>query len=107
MQLTSKPSARESGREDMHALSVYFPPMSDPHDDNHYSFTIYPVYHAIVTNANPKMVRLCLELFASRRKRILAERGDFLADSPLKLPVEVPELPRGRCREFEDIAHGR
>ena len=81
--------------------------MSDPHNDNHHPLSVDTIYHAIIADANPKMIRLCFELFASRRKRIPAERGDFLADSPLKLPVEVPELPGGRCREFESIAHRR
>ncbi len=81
--------------------------MSDPDDDYHNSTPVDSVYHAIVADAKPKMVRLCLKLLAAWRKRVFAERGDLLGDAPLKLPVEGPELPgRGR-REFENIAHGR
>ena len=81
--------------------------MPDPHNNDYHPLPVDTVYHAIVADANPKMVRLCLEFLAARRKRIFAERGDFLGDAPLKLLVEVPKLPGRRCREFESIAHGR
>jgi len=88
-------------------LSVDLSPMPNPHNHDYYSFSIDAVYHAIVADANPKMVRLSLELLAARRKRVFAERVHFLADAPLKLLVEVPELSCGRRREFEDVAHRR
>lgn len=81
--------------------------MPDPHDNNYHPLSINTVYHAIVADANPKVVRLSLEFLAAGRKRIFAERGDFLSDAPLQLLVEVPELPGGGRREFENIAHGR
>jgi hypothetical protein len=81
--------------------------MPDPHYDNHDPFPVDPVYHAIIADANPKMVRLGFELLAARRKRIFAERGNFLGDAPLKLPVEVSELPESGRREFKNVAHGR
>jgi hypothetical protein len=88
-------------------LPIYLPTMPDPHDDNHHPLPVDAVYHAIVSDPNPKMVRLRLELLAARRKRIFAERGNFLRDAPLDLLFEVAELPRGRRREFENVAHGR
>jgi hypothetical protein len=81
--------------------------MSDPHDDNHHSFPIYTIHYPVVTDSNSKMVRLCFELLAARRKRISAERGNLLADTPLKSPVEGPELSRRGRREFENVAHVR
>ncbi len=80
--------------------------MSDPHDHNHHSFAIDPVYHAIVAHANPKMLRLAFELLAARRKRILAERDNFFGDAPLMLPVEVTKFPGSGRREFKNIARG-
>jgi hypothetical protein len=53
-------------------LSIYLSPMPDPHNDNHHSFPVDSVHHAIVAHANPKMVSLCFELFAARRKWIVA-----------------------------------
>lgn len=88
-------------------LPVHFPPMPDPHNNNHDSFPVDTIYHAIVADTNPKMVRLCLELLAARRKRILTERGNPFSKAPLKLLVEVPELADGGRREFKNIAHGR
>jgi len=79
--------------------------MPNPHNNNHDSFPVDTVNHAIIADANPIMVGLCLELLAARRKRIFAERSNFLGDAPLKLLVEVPELPGGGRREFENIAH--
>lgn len=67
--------------------------MPDPHNDNHHPFPVDTVYHAIIADANPKMVRLRFELLAAWRKRIFAERGNFLGDAPLELLVEGPELP--------------
>jgi len=81
--------------------------MPDPHDDNHHPFPVDAVYNAIVADANPKMIRLCFKLFASRRKRIFAERGNLFGDTPLKLPVEGPELSQGGGREYENVAHAR
>jgi len=81
--------------------------MPDPHNDDDYPLPIDPVNHAIVADANPKMVRLSLELLAARWKRIFAERGDFLGDAPLKLLVEASELAGSGRREFENVAHGR
>ncbi len=79
--------------------------MPDPHNDNHHAFPVDAVYHAIVADANPKMVRLCLQLLAARRERILAERRNSLGDPPLKLLIEVSELAGSGRREFENIAH--
>lgn len=81
--------------------------MPNSYDDNHDPFPVDTIYHAIIAEANPKMVRLCFELFASWRKRVFAERGNFLGDAPLKLLVEFPELADGGRREFKNIAHGR
>lgn len=81
--------------------------MPDPHYDNHHPFPVDPVYHPIIANPNPKMVRLSLELLAARRERVFAEGSNFLGDAPLKLLVEAPELPGGGSREFKNIAHGR
>lgn len=81
--------------------------MSDPHNDNHHPLSVDTVDHAIVADSNPKVIRLRFELLAARWKRIVAERYNFLGDAPLKLPVEVAELPGGRCREFENVAHMR
>jgi hypothetical protein len=81
--------------------------MADPHNDNHHPFPVDTIDHAIVTDPNPKVVRLCLEFLAPRRKRIFAERGNFLGDPALKLFVEVPELADGGRREFKNVTHGR
>jgi hypothetical protein len=89
------------------ALAVHLSPMADANNDNHHSLPIDPVDHAIIANANPKVVRLRLEFLAARGKRIFAERGHFLGDPSLKLFVEVPELAGSRRREFKNIAHGR
>jgi hypothetical protein len=70
-------------------LLVHLSSMPDPHNDNHDPLPVDPVYDAIVADANPKMVRLCLELLAAWRKRVFAERGNLLADAPLKLLVEI------------------
>jgi hypothetical protein len=80
--------------------------MPDPNNNNHHPFPVDAVYHTIVANSNPKVVRLSLELLAAWRKRIFAERGNFLGDAPLKLLVEVPELADGGRREFKNMAHG-
>lgn len=81
--------------------------MPDPHNDNYDPLPIDTINHPIIANPNPKMVRLSLELLAARWKRIVAERGNFPGDAPLKLLAEVPELPDRRRREFNGIAHGR
>ncbi len=88
-------------------LPVHFPPMSNPHNNDHHPPPVDSVYHAIIAYSNPKMVRLCLELLAARRKRILTERSNFLGDAPLQLLVEASELAGSGRREFKDIAHGR
>lgn len=81
--------------------------MPDPHNNNYDPFPVDTVYHAIVTNPNPKMVRLCLELLAAWRKRCVTECRNFLSNAPLKLLVKIPELADGGRREFKNIAHGR
>jgi hypothetical protein len=81
--------------------------MPDPYYDNHDPLPVDTVYHAIIADANPKMVRLCLELLAAWRKRMFAERGNLLADAPLKLLVETTELSGSRSREFENVSHER
>src|ERR1700726_175109 len=52
-------------------LPIYLSPMPDPHNDNHHPLPVDAVYHAIVSDPNPKMVRLRLELLAAWRKGIL------------------------------------
>jgi hypothetical protein len=81
--------------------------MPDPHDDKYDPFPIDAVYHTIVSDSNPKVVRLSLQLLAAGRKRIFAEGNNFLGDPPLHLLAEVPELAGSGGREFENIAHGR
>ena len=81
--------------------------MPDPNNDNHHSSSIHAINDPIIAYANPKMVSLRFELLASWRKRIFAERSNLLGDAPLKSPFEVPKLPRGRRREFKNVAHGR
>ena len=74
--------------------------MSDPNNDNHDSFAVDLVYDAVVTDSNSKMVRSSFELLAARRKRIFAERDNFLGYAPLKLFVEASDFLSGGCREF-------
>jgi len=85
---------------------IDFSPMPDPYNHDYDPLPVDTVYHAIVSDSNPKMVRLRLELLAAWRKRIFAERCNFFGDPPLKLLVEVLELPDRGCREFAGIAHG-
>jgi hypothetical protein len=79
--------------------------MPNPHNNNHDSFSVDPVNHAIIADSNPKMVGLSLKFLAARRKRIFAERGNFLRDPALKLLSEVSEFAGSGRREFENIVH--
>jgi hypothetical protein len=74
--------------------------MPNPHDDNHHSFPIHSINHAVVTDSNSKVVGLPFEFLTSRRKWIVAEDSDFLRDSSLHLTVQRAELPQCRGREF-------
>jgi len=79
--------------------------MPNPHNNNHHPFPVDAIYHTIVADSNPKVVRLSFELLAARRERIFAERCDLLCDLLLKLLFEVSELAGSGRREFENIAH--
>jgi hypothetical protein len=77
------------------SLSIHSSSMPDPHDDNHHSVPVDTVNHAIVAHANPKMISLTFELLTAWRKRIFAERGRLLRDSPLQRSVKRPEFSQG------------